>query len=352
MHLAENTTLRLAFANLSLENQQKTDKCLSFEAGRFMLYTILLTGCLNTNQPLVIYSGRGESLVDDLLKQAEQDLGFDIQVQYGKSAEMVGRMLTEGKQSPADIIFTQEIGRLEALSNKDLLAPLSDSLLEPIVEQFKDDQKKWVGTSGRLRVLVYDSKVLSAADLPKSLIELANPTWQGKLGWAPTNGSFEAHVSALRHLWGEEKTKNWLQGVKANKPQVHPKNSPQVKAVDQGTLQIGWVNHYYLHKLNKETSAKNYSFPSQDGGNIMMLAGMGIRKNSEQKEKAEKLIGYILEQGQQYFIEKTFEYPTKKGLSPHPNVNQIDPSKLAPINQSHLSDVGPTVKMLQELDLQ
>ena len=120
---------------------------------------------------------------------------------------------------------------------------------------FQDAKGLWIGTSGRLRTLVYDSNQLDEAALPKSLKELADPKWKGMLGWAPSNSSFQAHVSALRHIWGEEETQTWLEGVQANAPAVYPKNSPQVKAADAGQLKIGWVNHYYLHKLGKTDTA-------------------------------------------------------------------------------------------------
>jgi len=323
--------------------------------GASMLILSLILGCTkDESKQVVIYSGRKESLVDELFQQAAKDLELDLQVQYGKSAEMVSRMLLEGQQSPADLIFTQEIGRLEALSDKDMLNPLSDSLYEGIISEYADDKRKWIGTSGRLRVLVYDSNKIPPEELPKTLEELADPKWNGKLGWAPTNGSFEAHVSALRHLWGEEKTKNWLKAVRANNPQKHPKNSPQVKAVMEGNLQIGWVNHYYLHKSDKEgkSAAKNHTFPSaKDGGNVMMVAGMAVRKGSENQENAEKVIKYFLDEGQKYFMDKTYEYPTREGLSPNPSVTVIDPGMLAPISQSHLSDIAPTDEMLKELGL-
>ncbi|MEC7988119.1 MAG: extracellular solute-binding protein, partial [Myxococcota bacterium] len=246
-------------------------------------------------QSLRIYSGRGESLVGELFKEAEKDLNLKIEVQYGKTNEMVTRILTEGEQSPADIIFAQDSGHLGALSNQNILAELPDELFADIHQQFKDDANRWIGTSGRLRVLVYDSKRLKPEELPQGLKDLADPKWKGRIGWAPTNGSFLSHVSALRHIWGEAETEAWLKGVQANEPQVHPKNSPQVKAVDEGTLEIGWVNHYYLHRLKKESNAKNYSFPTaKDPGNILMLAGAGIRKGSPNQKQAQILLKWLV----------------------------------------------------------
>ena len=332
---------------------------------------VLLLGC-STEQPndasstdptatppknttkLVVYSGRGESMVADLFEMAEDDLGFEIDVQYGGTSDMVTKMLTEGEQSPADIIFVQSSGYLGALANQDRLEVLEDDLLNSVESVFNDDGKKWLGISGRLRVLIYDSSKIQESDMPQSLKELSDPKWKDRIGWAPTNGSFQAHVSALRHLWGEEETKSWLKGVQTNTPKLYPKNSPQVKAVDEGKLEIGWVNHYYLHQLGKEeTSAKNYSFPMQDGGNIMMLAGMGIRKGSSHIKESKQLLQWMVsEKAQQFFANRNFEYPTRPGIALHPKVPKIATENLAVVQQSYLTDLGPTRLLIQELQLQ
>lgn len=302
---------------------------------------------------LVVYSGRGESLVDELLQLAASDLNIKIEVQYGKTSDLVTRLLTEGEQSPADVIFAQDSGHLGALANQNQLLALSSELLGLVPSVFRDENGKWIGTSGRLRTLVFDSRHLSEETLPKSLKELAEPKWKGLLGWAPSNSSFQAHVSALRNIWGEEETKAWLQGVKANEPTVYPKNSPQVKAVDSEQLRIGWVNHYYLHKLdNPETTAKNFSFQSKDAGNVLMLAGAGVLAHSTDTDDAERLIAWLVsDTAQNWFAQNTYEYPTKTGIPTHPNVPELKVDQLADVKQDFLSDIGPTRQMLKELGL-
>ena len=303
---------------------------------------------------LHIYSGRSESLVASLFEEAEKDLGIKFKIEYGKTDQLVTRMLTEGTQSPADIIFAQDSGHLGALSNRDMLEELPQSLYDGIQAQYRDDKKRWLATSGRLRVLVYNSTIYQPQDLPQTLYELSDPKWKGKLGWAPSNGSFLAHVSALRALWGEEKTEAWLKAMKDNLPGVYPKNSPQVKAVDEGTLDIGWVNHYYLHRLDKkQTTARNYMFKQAgDAGNILMLSGVGIRKGSKQKESAQKLLQWMIsDKAQRWFTQNNFEYPTIDGIKTHPDVQPIPKGQLADIQQSSLADIGPTRSLLKKVGL-
>ena len=267
-------------------------------------------------EKIVVYSGRSESLVGDLFDKMEQELQLDIEVQYGSTSEMATRFLTEGEQSPADIIFAQDSGHSGALAKQGSLATLSPDLLANVEKRFQAEDGTWIGTSGRLRVLVYDSKQISPDEMPKSLKELSDLKWKGKLGWAPGNGSFQAHVSVLRNVWGEEETKAWLEGVKNNEPKSYPKNSPQVKATNEGSLVIGWVNHYYLHRVDPNgRTAVNYSFPQEDAGNILMVSGAGIRKGSTNKEAAEQVLAYLVsKEGQSHFAMNNYEYPTRPNV--------------------------------------
>ncbi len=303
---------------------------------------------------LTIYSGRGESLVGKLFEQIPNDAPFRVEVQYGNTAEMVTRLMTEGDQSPADIIFAQDSGHLGVLSKRGLLEELQEATLSQVDPQFQDGGGQWVGTSGRLRVLVYNQDKLSDDHLPRSLKDLADPKWKGRLGWSPTNGSFHAHVSALRHGWGEEETRVWLQAVQANLPTSYPKNSPQVVAAQDGAIELGWVNHYYLHRLSKDgRKAQNWSFPdSQDLGNILMVSGVGIRLGTPNKAAAEAFVAWLLSPTvQNYFAQEGFEYPTRPGISTHVDVPPLKPGQLAQVNQNHLADLAPTRAMLAELGL-
>ena len=209
-----------------------------------------------------------------------------------------------------------------------------------------------IGTSGRLRTLVYDSNQITEEDLPKASKSLADPKWKGMIGWAPSNKFSGACLCPSSHL-GRRRDSNLARRGSGQSPAVYPKNSPQVKAADAGQLKIGWVNHYYLHKLGKaDTKAKNYSFPQKDAGNIVMLAGAGVTTHSTRKANAERLIEWLVsENAQNWFAQNTFEYPTRPGIDTHPDVPALKVEWLADIEQSHLSDIGPTRQMLQSWNL-
>ena len=306
---------------------------------------------------LVVYSGRGAVLVDPLLKQFTEATGIPVKVRYDKSSEaLANRLATEGKDTEADLFFAQDSGWLGALAKAGHLEPLPQGILDHVPAHHRDAGGTWVGTSGRVRVLVYSPERVAADKLPTTLEALAQGPWKGRVGWAPSNGSFQAHVSALRHIWGEEKTREWLQAMKGLEPRIYPKNSPQVKAVSAGEIDLGWVNHYYLHKLKSadpSLKAANHSFGvAGDAGNLMMLSGVAITAASKKKDKARSLVSFLLaEKAQSYFANKTYEYPTRSGTALHPDVPPID-ERLVRADQAHLTDLGGTLKLLRELDLQ
>ncbi len=305
---------------------------------------------------LVVYSARSAKLVDPLIQKFEAATGVKVDVRYGDSTNLVTKLRTEGDQTDADVFFAQDLGNLGVLRDAKLLRPLPESITGQTQASLREASGAWVVTSGRVRVLVYNPDKVKPEELPLTLKELADPKWKGKLGWAPTNGSFQAHVSALRALWGEQEAEAWLTGMKANEPVVYPKNSPQVAAVDNGEIQIGWVNHYYMHELrraNPALRAANYSFRTPgDAGNLMMLSGVGVIASTKRSASAEKFAAFLVsKEAQTYFTQETFEYPTTDGVETHPDVPGIATLSLVEVDQRALTDLAPTLSLLQKLGI-
>ncbi|MGA2654739.1 MAG: extracellular solute-binding protein [Gammaproteobacteria bacterium] len=305
---------------------------------------------------LVVYSGRGEALVAPLFAQFEKDTGIKLDVRYNTTSSLATQLLSEQQNSPADVVFFQESGYLTLLAEAGLLKELKPELLTPVSAQFQDEKKRWLGTSARVRVLAYNTNLVKPQDLPKDLKELTDPKWSGKIGWAPSNASMQAHVSALRVLWGEEPTFKWLEGVKNNKPLSFQKNAQTVSAVGQGDIAIGWVNHYYLYQLKKQNPnlpVANYNFPeSGKAGNILIISGAGIHTHTKKQAQAEQFIAYLSgEKAQQYFANESFEYPTRTGIATNPEVTPLADIHFASVSQKDLAEVEPTLKMLRQLGL-
>ncbi|MBW3641623.1 MAG: iron ABC transporter substrate-binding protein [Actinobacteria bacterium] len=303
---------------------------------------------------LTIYSGRNEDLVGPLIAQFEGASGIDVEVRYGDTAQLAGAILEEGENSPADVYFAQDAGALGAVSRAGRFRPLDPAILNRVDPQFRSVDDQWVGVSGRARVAVYNTELLSENDLPDSVLDLTTPRWAGgRIGWAPTNGSFQAFVTAMRVALGEDGARAWLEGVKANEPKVYENNIAIVEAAGAGEIQVGLVNHYYLHRLQAENPAfpaANHVFPEGDLGSLVNVAGVGILDTSDHAEPARQLVEFLLsEEAQQYFAEETFEIPLVEGVEADPSLPPLESLKQPDIDLNGLADLQGTLALLTEV---
>ena len=309
---------------------------------------------------LVIYSGRSESLVGPIIDQFAAATGIDVEVRYGSTPEITGVLLEEGENSPADLFYAQDPGGLGAIEAAGLFATLPDETLAKVAPRFAAESGQWVGISGRARTIVYNTEAIPdpATGLPDGLEGFTDPEWKGRLGWAPTNASFQAMVTAMRALWGDERTADWLRGIQANDPLVFDGNSPIVQAVGAGEIDAGFVNHYYLYRFLAEQgesfAARNYFLPGGGPGSLIMVSGAGILASADNPENAQRFIDFLLSvPGQQYFAAQTYEYPVIEGVTTAPGLPplaELD-AQAADIELSQLADFQGTQAMLIELGI-
>lgn len=300
---------------------------------------------------LVIYSGRSESLVDPLIQQFAQLTGIDVRTKYANTSQLAATLMEEGDNTPADLFFAQDPGALGAVEH--LLDSLPADVLQKVPAGAQSPQGKWVGISGRARTVVYNTDVLTEADLPDDMMGFTDPKWKGRIGWAPTNASFQTMVTAMRATWGEDKTRDWLEGVQANDPKLYPKNTPQVAAVAAGEIDVGFVNHYYLFRFLAEEGedfpARNYHPRAGGPGSMVMVAGAGILATSKNRDNAVKFIEFMLSTvGQQYFTGQTFEYPLVEGIKTQQVLVPLAEVNDPRIPLADLADLKGTQSLLRE----
>lgn len=311
------------------------------------------TGSTADAGSLVIYSGRSENLVGPLIEQFKTATGINVEVRYGSTTEVAATLLEEGANSPADVFFAQDPGGLGALANAGLLAPLPAALVNSVKPAFRSPDSLWVGVAGRARVIVYNTDSLTEADLPTDITGFTDSAWAGRIGWAPTNASFQAMVTAMRVLWGEAETHAWLEGIQANNPVVFEGNAPIVEAVGAGEIEVGFVNHYYLYRFLAEQGesfpARNYFLPSGGPGSLVMVAGAGRLAASKNDANALAFIEYLVSaEAQQYFVEQTNEYPVVEGVAPPAGLTPIEELNVPDIALTALADLQGTTQLLQE----
>ena len=323
-------------------------------ASGLLLAAGVVSGACGSSGDLVIYSGRSETLVDPIIQQFSDATGIGVKVKYAGTSQVAATLLEEGERTPADIFFAQDPGGLGVV--EEMLATLPDGILELVPAWARSPEGQWVGISGRARVVVYNTEKLTENDLPEDIFGFTDPKWEGKIGWPPRNASFQTMVTAMRVLWGEERAREWLQGIVANDPQEYEKNTPTVAAVGTGEVEVGFVNHYYLYRFLSEEGesfgARNYHLGSGGPGSLVMVAGAGILSSSDNREAAEKFLEFMLSTpGQQYFAGQTFEYPLVEGVQVQRGLVSLEDIQRPELDLADLKDLQGTQRLLREVGI-
>lgn len=280
-----------------------------------------LSACQSdSGERVTIYSGRTQQLIDPILQRFAEEKGISVDVRYGDSSDLALLLEEEGDKSPADVFLSQSPGAIGFVDREGMLSELPESTLRRVRERFRAQDGNWVGISGRVRVLVYDTRELSEDDLPKSVFELTQPEYRGRVGIAPPNASFIDFVTAMRSIEGDERTLAWLRGLAANDVKTYPNNIAIVDAVNRGEIDMGLVNHYYNEQAKAEDpgiASANFVFPDGDVGALILVTAAGILKTSDNRDAAIELLDFLLSrESQEYFADETFEYPLAAGVAP------------------------------------
>jgi len=262
-------------------------------------------------EELTIYSGRSEEFIAPFFDRWEQESGITLNVRYGDSAELAAQILEEGQNSPADLFLSQDAGSLGAVSAAGLFAELPSSVGQLIDSKYIAQDRSWIGVTGRVRVFAYNPEEVRI--LPTSITDLTKSIYRGKIGIAPSNASFQAFVTALINEKGEAFAQKWLTDLKENDAKIYLKNSAIVEAIDQGEIDLGLVNHYYLWEvstaLGREIKVKNGYFNSGDIGNLVNVSGAGVLATSTKQKTAQELIEFLTSQSiQELFVKQTHEF--------------------------------------------
>ncbi len=326
-------------------------------AGLSALVTALvLGGCGGSDSKsgtLTVYSGREEELVQPLFDMFEKKTGITVDVRYGDSAELAATIAEEGGNSPADVFFSQDPGSLGAVDDE--FEQLPQETLDRVAARFRDAGGRWVGTSGRTRVLAYNTNALTEDQVPDSVFDLTDPRWQGKIGIAPTNASFQAFVTAMRLSAGEEKTKQWLIDLRKNKPKTYEKNTPIVEALATGEIELGLVNHYYLYLVKGEqpnAPIANHFLAAGDPGALVSVAGAGVLASSGNKDGAEQFVDFLLsDEGQRFYTDSAeeAEYPLVAGIPAKESLPPLDTLEGPNVDLSTFgAELSSTLELLRE----
>jgi iron(III) transport system substrate-binding protein len=316
----------------------------------------LLTSCSNDSDKLVIYNAQHEELIEPIAKDFTDATGIEVEVRNGSDLEMANQLVTEGDASPADVFLTENSPAMTLVQNAGLFQPLQQKTLDNVPAQDRPDDDSWTGFAARSTVMVYNTDKVSPDELPTSLSELADPAWKGRISFSPTGADFQAIVAGYLALNGEDATKQWLEGLKANGT-VYDGNDVVLESVNSGQSDAGIIYHYYWYRDQEESgdnsdNTKLLFFKNQDPGAFLSVSGAGVLANGDHNSEAQQFVEYLTSrEGQQAIADSyALEYPLNpqvpleragvpalSSLQPPPvDVSQLDSEKVTQL----MTDVG------------
>jgi iron(III) transport system substrate-binding protein len=279
---------------------------------------------------VTIYSGRNEELVQPILDRFEQQTGIEVEVKYDESSNLALLIEEEAAagRNEADIFLSQSPGSMGFLEQNGRLAELPESTLDLVNPKVRDAEGRWIGITGRQRVLVYNTDLVDEKDLPSSVFDLIDQRWQGEIGIAAGNSSFQDFVTVMRATEGDEVTVRWLEDLDALDPVPYAKNSAIVASVGRGEIEIGLVNHYYNFlalEENPDLPSANHHFAVDDPGAVVLVTAAAIVRGTDRPDVAAQLIDFLLtEDSQRFFSDDEYEYPLALGVEPSGDLPALD----------------------------
>ncbi|MGX5870432.1 extracellular solute-binding protein [Enterobacter cloacae] len=294
----------------------------------------------DNNEGIVVYNAQHENLVKSWVDGFTKETGIKVTLRNGDDSELGNQLVQEGSASPADVFLTENSPSMVLVDNAKLFAPLDAETLKQVPAEYRPAHGRWIGIAARSTVFVYNPEKLSEQQLPKSLMDLAKPEWKGRWAASPSGADFQAIVSAMLALKGEQATLEWLKAMKANFV-AYKGNSTVMKAVNAGQIDGGVIYHYYRFVDQSKTgenskNTKLYYFKHQDPGAFVSLSGGGVLASSKHKAQAQAFIKYITgKEGQESLrTNNAFEYAV--------GVNAASNPKLVPLNELDAPKVEPS----------
>ncbi len=302
---------------------------------------------------ITLYSGRIPAAIGGAIDGHEAEADRDVQVRYADTADLAATLVEEGDASPADAFFAQEPGAIGAVADAGLLAKLPPDVLRMVPPRYRDPEGRWIGVTGRARVIAYDRQAVRRDELPDSPFELTAPRWREEVGWSPASSSMQEYVTALRAEYGDDRTRDWLEAMVENGAKSFPNNVTIRDAIADGEIEVGLINHYYVAQAIAEEGPDypvGVHFPPGGLGSLMLLTSVGVLESSDRKPEAFDFVRSLLSPpSQRFFTSSSKEYPLAIGVDPDPAL-RVPISRIPSTDNDlvHLTELQATIELMRE----
>ena len=311
---------------------------------------MVLMNCTKNDEEVVVYTSVDQIFSEPVLKGFEEETGITIKAVYDteetKSTGVLNRLIAEKDNPQCDVFWSGDPVRTIVLKNKAITAPYHSAIADDIAPVFKDAENHWTGFSARARVLIYNKDLLNESNVPKSIFDLTNEIFKGKVAIAnPLFGTTTFHISALFVALGDEKAKQFLTDLKKNEVVIATSNGDVKKRVIKGEVACGLTDTDDAFEAVKEGANVGIVFLDQQGiGSLIMPNTVNLIKNSPNSGNGKKLMDYLLsKETEAKLAVSCAQMPLHKGVKTPENVPSLDyiiPMKI---------DYGQTSKKLEEI---
>jgi ABC-type Fe3+ transport system substrate-binding protein len=331
---------------------------LSTLVGATALATGMIAGpAMAKDAGIIVYNAQHESLAKEWVEGFTKETGIKVTLRNGGDSDFSNQIVAEGASSPADVFLTENSPAMTLVEAAGLFAPVDADTLAQVPAEFQPSSGKWVGVAARSTVFAYNKTKLTADQLPKSMLDLADPSWKGRWAASPSGADFQAIVSALLELKGEAATADWLKAMKENFT-AYKGNGTVMKAVNAGEIEGGIIYHYYYFGDQAKTgeNSKNvelHYFKNQDPGAFVSISGGGVLASSKHPKEAQAFLKWVTGKGGQDVLKSgtSFEYAVGKGADSNPKLvpladlqaPKVDPAKL---NSKKVTDLMTAAGLL------
>lgn len=275
---------------------------------------------------VVVYSARIEQLIKPMFDAFTKDTGIQVKYTTDQEGALLARLKAEGKNTPADILITTDVGNLWEAARSGLLRPVDSEILENnIPPHLRDPDNRWFGLSVRARTLVYNPRKVNAADL-STYEDLANPKWRNRLCLRSSKKVYNQSLVAMMIAeHGEAETEKIVGGwVKNLATDPLSDDTRAMEFVAAGRCDVTLVNSYYYGRLMNKTPELPLAifWPNQNNSGVHVnISGGGVTNYSKNPQIAIKLLEYLSsEKAQNLFADVNMEYPANPKIKPDATV--------------------------------
>jgi len=313
--------------------------------------SLVMAGAARAQEGITVYNAQHASLTQAWADGFTKETGIKVTIRKGSDTELANQIVQEGAASPADVFVTENSPAMVLVEKAGLFETLPKDVLDQVPVQFRPVSGRWTGVAARSTVFVYDKRKLKDAELPHSMLDLADAKWKGRWAASPSGADFQAIVGALLALKGEAATADWLKAMKANSS-AYRGNSVAMKAVNAGEVEGAVIYHYYYFGDQAKTGENSanvglHYFRHQDPGAFLSTSGAGVLESSKHKKEAEAFVKWMSGKHGQAVLREgdSFEYAIGNGEASNPKLETIAKLEAPKVEPSQLDSKKVTELM-------